>query len=175
MDQVGDLDLLIGGLCLCDIARVGRDPVGQLRDGVRAQAHHLRQRLTNNAVERDQDRERDQAPEAAGHRVDLLFPVELGHLFIELLLVSLVSALKLRDPRLKAAGTHHALLALGAERQKDQLDNEREQNERKAVVIQESIEEFQHIAKGNADKIHERPPLGRARRPDGTGGRRSAG
>ena len=159
MDQVGDLDLLIGGLRLCDIARVGRDPVGQLRDSVRAQAHHLRQRLTDDAVERDQDRERDQAPEAAGHRVDLLFPIELGHLFIELLLVSLVPALKLRDPRLKAAGTHHALLALGHERKQNQVHDDAEEDDRPTVAAGQLIESFEQPGKGCSNPGHKTTPI----------------
>ena len=160
MDQVGDLDLLIGGLCLRDIARVGRDPVGQLRDGVRAQAHHLRQRLTDNAVERDQDdREGDQRPQAAGHRVDLLFPIELGHLFIELLLVSLVPALKLCDPRLKAAGAHHALLALGHERKQNQVHDDAEEDDRPTVAAGQLIECFEQPGKGCSNPGHKTTPI----------------
>ena len=159
MDQVGDLDLLIGGFRLCDIARIGRDPVGQLRDCFRAKAHHLRQRLTDDAVERDQDRERDQAPEAAGHRVDLLLPVELGHLLIELLLVSLVPALKLRDPRLKAAGAHHALLALGHERKQNQVHDDAEEDDRPTVAAGQIVECFEQPGKGCSNPGHKTTPI----------------
>ena len=133
------------------------------------------QRFTDDSVQRQKEQQRQERPQAAAVHADTLGLIEGHDLLLIFLLVVSAGKLQLLELRLQAGHLHHALLALGAERQKDQLDNEREQNERKAVVIQESIEEFQHIAKGNADKIHERPPLGRARRPDGTGGRRSAG
>ena len=144
-------------------------------DGLRVQVHQVVQRFTDDSVQRQKEQQRQERPQAAAVHADALGLIEGHDLLLIFLLVVSAGKLQLLELRLQAGHLHHALLALGAERQKDQLDNEREQNERKAVVIQESIEEFQHIAKGNADKIHERPPLGRARRPDGTGGRRSAG
>ena len=110
--------------------------------------HHACQRLADNAVKSDQDREGDQRPEAARHGVDALFAVELLHLGIELLLISLVAALQLLDLGLQACGPHHALLALGHERSQDQVHCKRKEDDRTAIVPCQIVQPDHQPGKG---------------------------
>ena len=115
--------------------------------------HHAGQGLADNAVERYQDGEGYERPEAAGHGVDPLFPVQLLHLLVQLLGVALVAALQLLDLRREAGRAHHALLALGHERGHEQVDHEGKENDGHAVVAGKFIELYQRPGKYLANKF----------------------
>ena len=147
--DVGELDLEIGVR-----SRRGGVPALLGEEGLNGfehavlDEHHAGEGLTDDGIKRDQEGERDQRPEAAGHRVDALFAVELLHLLIELLLVALVAALQLLQLGLQAGLAHHALLALGLEGREDQVDDEREEQDRRAVVPGQIIQPDKQPRKG---------------------------
>lgn len=99
--------------------------------------------------------EGDQRPQAAGHRVDLGFLIELGDLFLILLLVGGVTLLQLLHAGREHGGAHHAVLALHLEGQHDELHEETEEKDRSAVAVADVVEEQQHGAE-NFDHNHRR-------------------
>ena len=145
MQHVGDGHLGIG-------VRLGRggvvaelgDNVGQRRDVLLRELHQRDERLTNDRIEDDDDREGDQRPQAAGHRVDLGFLIELGDLFLILLLVGGVALLQLLHAGREHGGAHHAVLALHLEGQHDELHKETEEKNCSAIAATEIVEEQQH-------------------------------
>ena len=116
-------------------------------------AHHGGQREADGAVQRDQDGERDQRPQAAGHGVHALFLVELVHLLLIALLVVAEFLFQLLEPGGHAGGAHHALLALELEGQHDELHHERKENDRDAVVACPVVQLQHQPAKGFCDHI----------------------
>ena len=146
VDEIGDLNLRIGGGAAGfggDIARVLRDPVGEARDRVGAEHHHLAQRLTDDGIEREQERERDQRPETAGHGADALFLIELHRLLLQTLLVLGVLLLQSLHFRVESGGAHHALLALGHEGEENDVHQDAEENDGNAIILRKLIEELQ--------------------------------
>ena len=135
MGKLGQRDLTVGAGTGGSLVQAGGGKVLlERRYHITGQSHHTGDGLTDNAVERDEDGERNQRPDASGCRIDFFFPVELGHGLVHLLRVAFMSALDLLDLRLKTASAHHALLALRHEGGEDQVDHEREQNHGDAVV-----------------------------------------
>ena len=102
--------------------------------------HHPRHRLTDDAVERDEDGEGDKGPQTAGHGVRAVFLVQLLHLLIELLGVALMPALELLHLGLEARGAHHAFLALSHEGRQDKVDDKGEEYDGYAVIAGQLIE-----------------------------------
>ena len=141
MHDVGELDLEIGVRSRGSgvPALLGEEGPNGVKHAVRCK-HHAGEGLTDDGIKCDQEGKRDQRPEAAGHRVDALFAVKLLHLLIEFLLVALVAALQLLNLGLQAGLAHHALLALGLEGREDQVDDEREEQDRRAVVPRQVIQ-----------------------------------
>ena len=95
-DKVGHGDLCIG-ICLgryC-IQSEGDERLLDFGDAFACHEHHPAQWLTDNAVQSDKYGEGDESPEAAGHRVDTFLAVKLLSLFIQFLLISLMSLLEL--------------------------------------------------------------------------------
>ena len=118
------------------VDKIGLDSVHNvLRD-----KHHARERLTDDAVKGDEDGERNEGPQTAGHGVGAVLLVELLHLLVELLGVPLVSALDLLDLGLKTGGAHHALLALRHERGQNEVDDESEEYDGHTVIAGQLIE-----------------------------------
>ena len=106
----------------------------QSRNGFVGHEHHSCERLADYAVQRNQNREGDQRPETAGHRVDALFPVKLLHLFVELLLVPCVSGLQFLNFWLEPGCMHGAFFALCHKRGQNQVDRQGKEDQRNAVV-----------------------------------------
>ena len=137
MHDPGESDLLIGaGSCRTGSGiEPGVDQILlQNIDEFFSHKHHTGQGLADNAVQGNQDRERDQGPDAAGHRVDSLFLVELLHLLIQLLLIPFVPPLQLLDLRLDTRGAHHAAFTLRHKRSQHQVDHKSKEDNRPAVV-----------------------------------------
>ena len=147
MQHIGDGHLGIGvrlggGGVVAEL----RHDVGERRDMLLRELHQRDERLTDHGVEDDDDRERDQRPQTAGHRVDLGFLVELGDLFLIFLLVGGVPLLQLLHAGREHGRAHHAVLALHLEGQHDELHKETEKEDRSAVASAEIVEEQQHGA-----------------------------
>ena len=152
--NVGQLDLHIGiGLGRDGVPALIHKKVLQGGDHIFRHKHHAGQRLADDAVERDQDGEGNERPDAAGHGVDALFLVQLLHLLIQLLGVALMAALKLLNPGLDESGVHHALLALGHEGGHQQVDQEREDDNGHAVAAGQLIELDQRPGENFANKF----------------------
>ena len=155
--------VLVRELCQLDLDITGAAAGGlhgkvfaQRGDNVGAREHHARDRLADDAVQGDQDREGDQRPQAAGHRVDALLAVELLHLGVELLGVALMLFLQLLDARLQAGGTHHALFALGVERREDQVHDQGKEDDSPAIAAGQVIEPDHQLGKGPGDDFTKR-------------------
>ena len=127
------------------VAELG-DDVGQNVNVLLRELHQRNERLTNHRVEDDDDREGNQRPQAAGHRVDLGFLIELGDLFLIFLLIGGVALLQLLHAGRKHGGAHHAVLALHLEGQHDELHEKAEEKDRSAVAVADVVEEQQHGA-----------------------------
>ena len=156
VQHVGDghlgIDVRLGGSGV--VAEPGHN-VRERCDILLGELHQRNERLTNHGVEDDDDREGDQRPQAAGHRVDLGFLIELGDLFLILLLVGGVTLLQLLHAGREHGGAHHAVLALHLEGQHDELHEETEEKDRSAVAVADVVEEQQHGAE-NFDHNHRR-------------------
>ena len=141
MKCIGNTDLVIG-LVGRNKACILSRPLGDLLNALRAYAHHLLQRLANDTVQCDDDRERKQAPEAAGHGVDALFTVKLGDLLLILFLVIGILFLQRLHLGLETGGAHHALLALCHERQKNEVNYESKEDDGNTVVLSPIVQEL---------------------------------
>ena len=115
--------------------------------------HHVRDRLTDDVVKRQQDEERNERPQAAAAHGHALFLVHLLDGQLVFLLVVAVFGLKGLDLRRQAGHFEHALLALDRHRQQHQLDDQREQNQRQTVVVGEGIQPVEQIAERDTDEI----------------------
>ena len=135
---VGDVGELYLSICIGTggyyIPAVGDKEVAQRGDDLVRNEHHAGERLTDNAVQRYQDGERDKGPDAAAHGVDALFTVQLLHLLIEFLGIALMASLQLLYLRLDTGSAHHALLALCHEGEHDEVYEKREEDYGKTVV-----------------------------------------
>ena len=135
MGKLSQRDLTVGAGTGGSLVQAGGGKVLlDCRYHIVGQSHHTGDGLTDDAVERNEDGERDQCPDTSGCRIDLFFPVELGHGLVHLFRVAFVSALDLLDLRLKTAGAHHALFALRHEGSKNKVDHESKQDHGDAVI-----------------------------------------
>ena len=110
--------------------------------------HHAGQRLADDRVQGDQDREGDQRPETAGHGVDALFLIQLLHFGVELLGVALMPPLQFLDLGLEAGGAHHALLALGHEGRHDEVYGQGEKGQCQAVIAGQVVKPDHQLGEG---------------------------
>ena len=115
--------------------------------------HHVRDRLTDDVVKRQQDDERDERPQAAAAHRHALFLVHLLDGQLVFLLVVAVFGLEGFDLRRQTGHFKHALLALDRHRQQHQLDDQREQNQCQTVVVGEGIQPVEQIAERDTDEI----------------------
>ena len=115
--------------------------------------HHVRDRLTDDVVKRQQDEERNERPQAAAAHGHALFLVHLLDGQLVFLLVVAVFGLKGLDLRRQTGHLEHTLLALDRHRQQHQLDDQREQNQRQTVVVGEGIQPVEQIAERDADQV----------------------
>ena len=150
MVELGKLNLQIGAGAAADLAHEALADKVVLQDLYKLlrHKHHAAQGLADDGVQRDQDGEGNQRPEAAGHGVDALFLVQLLHLGVELLLVALMPLLQLLNLGLEAGGAHHALLALGHEGSHDEVDGQGEKDQCQAVVAGQVVEPDHQLGKG---------------------------
>ena len=119
----------------------------------------MSERLADDAVQRNQDGEGDEGPEAARHGVDLLLLIELCDLGLVFLLVAAVLLLQLLDYRREAGHAHHAALALELEGQHDKSHDQGEQDNREAEVLHRLIELEQQPGKRHCDYGHLLSPI----------------
>ena len=115
--------------------------------------HHVRDRLTDDVVKRQQDEERNERPQAAAAHGYALFLVHLLDGQLVFLLVVAVFGLKGLDLRRQAGHFEHALLALDRHRQQHQLDDQRKQDQRQTVAVGEGIQPVEQIAERDADQV----------------------
>ena len=126
----------------------------QLGHHIGIQMHQVAQGLTDYGIEREENDQREQGPEAAAKHADAFLFVELVDFLLISLLIVTAGDLDLLDDGLKTGGLHHALLTLGAHGEQKDLYRQREEDQGCAVVIKQAVKELQHIAKGNFDKFH---------------------
>ena len=115
--------------------------------------HHVRDRLTDDVVKRQQDEERNERPQAAAAHGHAFFLVHLLDSHLVFLLVVAVFGLKGLDLRRQTGHLEHTLLALDRHRQQHQLDDQREQNQRQTVAVGEGIQPVEQIAERDADQV----------------------
>ena len=138
------------------LAKINAACLNERNDGSRHRARvvqHIRDRLTDDVVKREENQQRDERPEAAASHRDALFLIHLldGHLGF--LAVVAVFCLDGTGQRGKTGHFEHALFALDAHRKQNELDDQREQNQRHAVVAREDIQPVEQIAERDADDI----------------------
>ena len=116
---------------------------------------HVGQRLADDVIEREQDEQRDERPEAAARGRDALLLIDGHQLLLILLLVVAILGFERLGQRRQARHFQHALLALDGQRQQNDLDDQREQDQREAIVARELIEPLEQIAERDADNIRQ--------------------
>ena len=115
--------------------------------------HHVRDRLTDDVVKRQQDEERNERPQAAAAHGHAFFLVHLLDGQLVFLLVVAVFGLKGLDLRRQTGHLEHTLLALDRHRQQHQLDDQRKQDQRQTVAVGEGIQPVEQIAERDADDV----------------------
>ena len=130
------------------------------------------------AVERVEDRERQQHRHAAAGRIDALLLVERHHFLVHLLAlgigelvfrVAILDRLHLRLQRLHLPHRHHAAMA---QREDDEVDEHREHDDRPAVVADVAVDPLErlqqrHDEPGEHAEV-DRAARARSRRPCST-------
>ena len=120
---------------------------------VSAQVEHIHQRLPDDSIKGEEQQQRQQTPEAAAHHAGAFFFVDLLNFRLGLLGVVFVFLLNGLGQGSKTAHFHHALFALGAGREQNQLDQQGEQDESQTVIGRELIEQIHQVAKGYPNQI----------------------
>ena len=113
----------------------------------------MHQGITDDLIQRDQDQQGNKAPQAAAEHGGTLTLVQRLDLLLLLCGIILVLVLQLLDQRGDAGHFHHAALALCAEGQQDQLDDDGEQDQSQAVVGGEPVQQIHDPAKGSVDQM----------------------
>ena len=116
---------------------------------------HVGQRLADDVIEREQNEQRDERPEAAARGRDALLFIEGHQLLLILLLVVAIFGFERLGQRRQARHLQHALLALDGQRQQNDLDDQREQDQRQAIVARELVEPLEQIAERDADNVRQ--------------------
>ena len=153
MDEVGQIDLLIGVVGGRRRIAQRHRQIGDLGDDLVGQVHEEPQRGTDDIVQGDQDGERQEGPQAAGHGVDALFGVQVGHLLLLPLLVVGVAGLDILDLALHPVHAQHALLALHLEGQDHQLHHQGEEDQGHAVGTGQAVEDSRQPCERHTDII----------------------
>ena len=115
--------------------------------------HHILDRLADDLVQWDDHDQGDQRPQAAAGHGNVFVLIELLDRFLIGFFVISVFELQQLDLRRDTRHFHHALLALGTGRIKNQLQDQGEQDEGQAVVCCPVVQPLQHIAKWDFDNI----------------------
>ena len=157
-------------------------------------------RLAHHAEQRDEDRHLDQEGQATRQRVDLVLLVELHHSSFCLRLSFLYFAWSFLISGWTRCMCDHRLGLLGGEREQREHHDEREQDDRRAQVRDDAVEEreeraeevvdgskiepaaktiesalFRHVWEGRGSNVRSVPGPGRSRRrATGGSGRRAA-
>ena len=152
-DELGKADLLIALAHELSIVAQGGGKGRDLRHDVLGEQHEAAERLADDGIERDEDGEGQEAPEAAAHGVHALLRVEELHLLIHALGIVGVFRLDLFHLGLEEIHAHHALFRLHLEGQRDELHDEREEHQRPAVGAGQLIEGAQDPGEGNANVV----------------------
>ena len=142
---------LYGVVCACQIVQT--DQLRELDDRLAAQADDILQRLLYRIVQTHHDGERNKLGQAAAHRADAAAFIERLNFLVELGAVVRVLLLKLLHLRVERGHGEHALLALDGERYAAQLDDQREQDNGKAVVMHEIVQAEQDQTERSDDEI----------------------
>ena len=103
-------------------------------DLIRGQMHHVEHGTTDDIVQRHQDGQGEEGPEAAAHGVDPFPFVQLLHFLV--VLYSVVAVLLLEPCHLCLHGVHlhHALLALVGQGEEDDLGQQGEHDQRQGIA-----------------------------------------
>ena len=153
MDEVGQIDLLIGVVGGRRRIAQRHRQIGNLGNDLVGQVHEEPQRGTDDIVQGDQDGEGQEGPQAAGHGVDALLGVQVGHLLLLPLLVVGVAGLDILDLALHPVHAQHALLALHLEGQDHQLHHQGEEDQRHAVGTGQAVEHSRQPCERHTDVI----------------------
>ena len=114
---------------------------------------HIHQRLPDDSIKREEQQQRQQTPEAAAHHADAFILIKLLDFCLSLLGIIFVFLLNGLGQGGKAAHFHHALFALGAGRQQNQLHKQSKQDEGHTIIGCELIEKVHQVTKGHPDEI----------------------
>ena len=120
-----------------------------------AVVHHIRDRLTDDVVQRQHDQQRNERPETSAAHRNAFVLVKLLKRKLIFLLVIAVFCLECLGKRRKTRHFQHALLALDAHREQHELDDEGEQDQRHAVVVYKPVEPVEQDAERDADDVRE--------------------
>ena len=133
-------------------------PGGDLTDLRRRQLHKIGQRLQDDAIQTEHDRQNDQRGAAARHGRDALLIVEVLQFLLHPPLIPGIGFLDLLHLGLDPLDLHHGALLLEAQRQHQDLHQQREQEDGPAIAAHDLIDQPHHIAEGGGEdrieKIH---------------------
>ena len=128
---------------------------GNLGDCIGRQAHEIAQRLTDDCIQCNQDREGDKGPQAAAHGIYALPGIQVSHFLLLTLPVVGIAGLNILDLALHAVHAQHALFAFQLEGQQHQLHHQREQDQCQTVRPGNIIENTGQPGKRQADIVSE--------------------
>ena len=152
-DEAGKADLFIALAHGIGIVAEGGGEGGDLRHNVGLEQHEAAEGLTNDGIERDENGEGQETPEASAHGVHALLGIEHLHLFVHALGIVGRFRLDLFHLGLEEIHAHHALFRLHLEGQRDELHDDREEHESPAVGAGQLIEGAQDPGEGNANVV----------------------
>ena len=157
VDDVGNGDLLIAGAGHDLNAGAFNQASGRIhhcQTGVlAAEVHEVDNGLPDDIVQGHQDGQGQEAPQAAAHGIEALFLIELLHLLLHLQLIVGILFLDLLHLAGHPAHPQHALLGLDLEGQQDQLDDQREQDQRHAVGPRQVVKQPHQGRKGDTNQV----------------------
>ena len=157
MDELGQVNLLVGG-GLAGGGGLIAHGLGQGADavnGLGGHGHKVPQGHADDVIQRNQNGEGQEGPEAAAHGVDALPGVQVGHFLVLLLLIVGVAHLDVLDFALHAVHPQHALLALELEGQNHDFHHQGEQNQRQTVGAGDAVKQARQPCEGNTDIVSE--------------------
>ena len=159
VDDLGDLDLLIGGVAGQGDTGIFDHLTGSLHHlqtgSTAAEVHEVDDGLPDDIVQGHQNGQRQKAPQAPAHGVDALFLVELLHLLIHFYAVIGVLFLDLLHFPGHPIHADHALLRLHLEGQQDQLDDQGEQDQRYAVRAGQIVKQADQPCERCTDPVND--------------------
>ena len=158
--QLSDAVLHHGGavLHLDDGAHVhahAGDFFHKLLNNVIGEHHQMGDGLAHNGIKGQQNRQRQEAPEAAAHGVDTLFCIELLHLLLHLHLIVGVLLLDLLDFAIHPVHAHHALLGFHLEGQHNELQHHGKEDDGHAVRAGQCVKQADQPGKRDTNNVSE--------------------